>query len=407
MKVVTFFVFMRESSKPELVLGVRNLAGLEACYRYADAVYFSTDRLNLRAKAKEITLEALDYFVSEVKARGLKAYLAVNSAVSEDRLGDVSDVVSAAAKAGVNAVIAWDPAVILKARKAGLRVHISTQANVTNHEAAEFYRTQGAERIVLSRELSLEEIKKISQNTEVEIETFVHGAMCMAVSGRCHLSAYTLGKSGNCGECTQPCRWEWELHGENGIVAKSLGKYLLSAKDLCMIEHIPELIEAGINSFKVEGRLRDPGYLEIVSRCYREAIDACKEGNYTPEKVETWKCQLASVYNRGFSTGFYFGIPGLDGFSPEKDMNASENKRRAVGVIENYYPKQQAAAVRLLEGGITIGDKIIIEGSTTYLRQQVSSLKKQGKDLARAEKGDEVGLAVDGIVRKNDLIFIL
>lgn len=407
MKVVTFFVFMRESSKPELVMGVRNLAGLEACYRYADAVYFSTDRLNLRAKAKEITLEALDYFVSEVKARGLKAYLAVNSAVSEDRLGDVSDVVSAAAKAGVNAVIAWDPAVILKARKAGLRVHISTQANVTNHEAAEFYRTQGAERIVLSRELSLEEIKKISQNTEVEIETFVHGAMCMAVSGRCHLSAYTLGKSGNCGECTQPCRWEWELHGENGIVAKSLGKYLLSAKDLCMIEHIPELMEAGINSFKVEGRLRDPGYLEIVSRCYREAIDACKEGNYTPEKVETWKCQLASVYNRGFSTGFYFGIPGLDGFFPEKDMNASENKRRAVGVIENYYPKQQAAAVRLLEGGIAIGDKIIIEGSTTYLRQQVSSLKKQGKDLARAEKGDEVGLSVDGIVRKNDLIFIL
>ena len=227
MKVVTFFVFMHESSKPELVLGVRNLAGLEACYRYADAVYFSTDRLNLRAKAKEITLEALDYFVSEVKARGLKAYLAVNSAVSEDRLGDVSDVVSAAAKAEVNAVITWDPAVILKARKAGLRVHISTQANVTNHEAAEFYRTQGAERIVLSRELSLEEIKKISQNTEVEIETFVHGAMCMAVSGRCHLSAYTLGKSGNCGECTQPCRWEWELHGENGIVAKSLGKYLL------------------------------------------------------------------------------------------------------------------------------------------------------------------------------------
>jgi len=143
MKVVTFFVFMRESSKPELVLGVRNLAGLEACYRYADAVYFSTDRLNLRAKAKEITLEALDYFVSEVKARGLKAYLAVNSAVSEDRLGDVSDVVSAAAKAEVNAVIAWDPAVILKVRKAGLRVHISTQANVTNHEAAEFYRTQG------------------------------------------------------------------------------------------------------------------------------------------------------------------------------------------------------------------------------------------------------------------------
>jgi putative protease len=405
MKVVPFFVFMRKSSKPELVLGVRNLAGLEACSRYADAVYFSSDRLNLRAKAKEITLENMENFVSEVKARGLRAYLAVNSTVNEDRLGDVSEVVTAAAKAGVDAIIAWDPSVILGARKAGLQVHISTQANVTNHETAEFYRTMGAERIVLSRELSIEEIKKISKKTGVEIETFIHGAMCMAVSGRCHLSAYALGKSGNCGECTQPCRWEWELHGENGLVAESLGKYLLSAKDLCMIGHIPELIEAGIDSFKVEGRLRDPGYLEVVSRCYREAIDACKEGSYTPEKVEVWTNELSSVYNRGFSTGFYFGVPGLDSFSSEKGMNASVKKRQAVGVIENYYPNQQAASVRLLEKGIAIGDEIIIEGSTTYLRQWVSSLKKIGTDLERAEKGDEVGLAVDGIVRKNDRIF--
>jgi len=398
---------MRKSPKPELLLGIRNLAGLEACYRYADAVYFSTDRLSLRAKAKDITLEKLDYFVFEVKARGLKAYLAVNSTVNEDMLGDVSDIVSASAKAGVDAVIAWDPAVILKARKAGLRVHISTQANVTNHEAAEFYRILGAERIVLSRELYLDEISKIIRQTEVEIETFVHGAMCMAVSGRCHLSAHILGKSGNCGECTQPCRWKWQLHGENGIVAESLGKYLLSAKDICMIEHIPELFQAGIDSFKVEGRLRDPAYLEAVSRCYRAAIDACEEGNFPSEKVETWKHELASVYNRGFSTGFYFGTPGLDGFSPENDMNASEKKRRAAGVIENYYQKQHSAAVRLLEEGITIGDIIVIEGSKTYLRQQVSSMKKGGKDLLRAEKGDEVGLAVDGIVRKNDRVFII
>lgn len=398
---------MRKSPKPELVMGIRNLAGLEACYRYADAVYFSTDKLSLRAKAKDITLEKLDYIVSEVKARGLKAYLAVNSTVNEDRLGDISEIVTAATKAGVDAAIAWDPAVILKARKAGLRVHISTQSNVTNHESAEFYRTLGAERIVLSRELSLDEISKIIRQTEVEIETFVHGAMCMAVSGRCHLSAHILGKSGNCGECTQPCRWKWQLHGENGIVAESLGKYLLSAKDLCMIGHIPELFQAGINSFKVEGRLRDPAYLEVVSRCYREAIDACEAGAYTPQKVESWRHELASVYNRGFSTGFYFGAPNLDGFSPEKDMNASEKKRRAAGVIENYYPKQHAAAVRLLEEGIAIGDIIIIEGSKTYLRQQVSSIKKGGKKLLRAEKGDEVGLAVNGTVRKNDRVFII
>jgi U32 family peptidase len=398
---------MRKNSKPELILGIRNLSGLEACSKYADAVYFSTDRLSLRAKAKEITLETLGYFVYEVKARGLRAYLAVNSTVNEERLGDVSDVIIAASNAGIDAIITWDPAVILRARSAGLRIHISTQANVTNHETANFYRDIGAERIVLSRELSLEEIRKINSQTEIEIETFVHGAMCMAVSGRCHLSAYVLGKSGNCGECTQPCRWEWELHGENGLVAASLGKYLLSAKDLCMIGHIPELLEAGIAAFKVEGRLRDPGYLETVSRCYREAIDACGEGNYTAEKIEAWKRELVSVYNRGFSTGFYFGAPGFEGFSPEKNMNASEKQRRAVGIVENYYPKQQAAAIRLLEGGLAIGDEIIIEGSTTYLRQQVSSLKKKGEVLEKAEKGDTIGLAVGGQVRKNDQIFII
>lgn len=398
---------MHNRPGPELIMGIRNLAGLEACYKYASAVYFSTDRLSLRAKAKSITLEDLGEFVSEVKARGLKAYLAVNSTVNEDRLEEADEVIAAASKAGVDAVIAWDPAVILKARKAGLRIHISTQANVTNHEAAEFYRTLGAERIVLSRELSLDEIRKIKQQSEIEVETFVHGAMCMAVSGRCHLSAYVLGKSGNCGECTQPCRWEWELHGENGLIIESRGKYLLSAKDLCMIEHIPELLKVGIDSFKVEGRLRDPGYLEVVSRCYREAIDACKEGTYTREKVEAWKSELSSVYNRGFSTGFYFGVPGLEGFSPEKGMNASEKKRRAVGVIENYYPKQQAAAIKLLEEGLAVGDEILIEGSTTYLKQQVFSLMKKGISLQKAEKGDEVGLAVDSTVRKNDRIFII
>lgn len=407
MKVGAFPSLMHKNTEPELILGIRNLAGLEACSRYADAVYFSTDRLSLRAKAKEISLETLEDFVSEVRAKGLKAYLAVNSTVNEARLDEVDAVVAAALKAGVDAVIAWDPAVILRARKAGLRVHISTQANVTNHETAEFYRSLGAERIVFSRELSLEEIRQIRQQTEVEIEAFVHGAMCMAVSGRCHLSAYVLGKSGNCGECTQPCRWEWELHGENGLVTESRGKYLLSAKDLCMIGHVPELIEAGINAFKVEGRLRDPGYLEVVSRCYREAIDSWKEGSYTPEKVEAWRTELASVYNRGFSTGFYFGVPGLEGFSPEKGMNASEKKRRAAGVVENYYPRQQAAAIRLLEEGLAIGDEILIEGSTTYLKQQVRSLMKEGTRLQSAEKGDEVGLAVDGVVRKNDRIFII
>ncbi len=146
----------------------------------------------------------------------------------------------------------------------------------------------------------------------------------------------------------------------------------------------------------------------MVSRCYREAIDACKEGTYTREKVDSWLSELSSVYNRGFSTGFYFGIPGLEGFSPEKSMNASEKKRRAAGIVENYYPRQHAAAIKLLEEGLEIGNEILIEGSTTYLKQRVTSLIKNGMSLQKAEKGDEVGgLAVDGTVRRNDRIFII
>ena len=152
----------------------------------------------------------------------------------------------------------------------------------------------------------------------------------MAVSGRCHLTAYVLGKSGNCGECTQPCRWEWELRGENELVAKSLGKYLLSAKDLCLIEHIPELIAAGID-LRRKAAARPPLPFEVVSRCYRQAIEACKERNYTPEKAKAWKDELSSVYNRGFSKGFCFGTPGLESFSPEENMNVFEKKKKAVG----------------------------------------------------------------------------
>ncbi|MDD2439428.1 MAG: U32 family peptidase [Methanosarcinaceae archaeon] len=398
---------MQKKRKPELIMGIRNQAGLKACAPYADAVYFSTELLSLRARAKEISLKELGAFVAKVHAKGLLAYLTVNSTVNENKLNEASKIIEAAKKARVDAIIAWDPAVILRAKQAGLCVHISTQANVTNHESAEFYRQLGAKRIVLSRELSLAELKEIKKQSKIEIEAFVHGAMCMAISGRCHLSAYVLGKSGNCGECTQPCRWEWTLSGENGIVAESRGKYLLSAKDLCMIEYIPELIEAGIDSFKVEGRLRDPVYLETVARCYREAIEAFWEGNYSAEKAKSWKKELASVYNRGFSTGFYFGVPGLEGFAPSLDMKAAKQTKKAAGVVRNYYPKKQAAAIQLLERGLKLGDELIIEGSTTYLRQKVKSLMREGKKLEAVKKGEEAGLFVEAKVRKNDRIYII
>ncbi|WP_340818983.1 peptidase U32 family protein [Methanolobus sp. WCC4] len=390
---------------PELVMGVRNLAALKACREHADAAYFSLDRLSLRSRAQEITTDKLADFVEEIHNNGMNGYLAVNSVIYPDNLGELDEVLECAASANVDAVIAWDPATIMKAADKDLRIHISTQANVSNQVTAEFYRSLGASRVVLARELSLEQIKEIKEDTKIELEVFVHGAVCQAISGRCYLSAYLLGKSGNCGECSQPCRWEWSLHSDNGAIVDLEGKYLMSAKDLCMIEHIPELIEAGVDAFKVEGRLRNPGYTAAVSECYRNALDLFREGTYEKSKVIPLKEKMALEYNRGFSTGFYFGHPGPDSLAYDFDMNASTVKREAVGIVTNYYPKKRAAAVKLLEQGMELGDNIIIEGNTTYLEQEVSSIFHEGENVNSIERGNDIGLAVDDIVRKNDRIF--
>ena len=390
---------------PELIMGVKNPAALSVCKDYADAIYFSLDRFSLRARANDITLENLDEFVEHVHGYGLRANLAVNSVIYPDDIQSVKEVIEAASSAGVDAIIAWDPAVITRAVDSGLRVHISTQANVSNADTANFYKSIGASRVVLSRELTLEQIKNIRQNTDMELEVFVHGAMCQAISGRCYLSAYLLGKSGNCGECAQPCRWEWTLHADDGREVDLEGKYLLSARDLCMIEHVPELIDAGVDALKVEGRLRNPSYTATVSRCYREALDGCRGGSYTLERARELKEQMALEYNRGFSTGFYFGVPGPEGLAYEQNMNVSPVKRQAVGVVTNYFPKQNAAAVRLMEQGVAVGDNIVIEGYTTYLEQEVKSLIVDGETAKEAGRGQEVGLGVDGIVRENDRVY--
>lgn len=390
---------------PELVMGVRNLAALKACRENADAVYFSVDRLSLRSRAQEISTENLADFVEEIHNNGMNGYLAVNSVIYPDNLNELDEVLECAASANVDAIIAWDPATIIKAADKDLRVHISTQANVSNQVTAEFYRSLGASRVVLARELSLAQIKEISEDTEIELEVFVHGAMCQAISGRCYLSAYLLGKSGNCGECSQPCRWEWSLHSDNGAIVDIEGKYLMSAKDLCMIEHIPELVDAGVDAFKVEGRLRNPGYTATISECYRNALNLFKEGKYEKSKVTPLKERMALEYNRGFSTGFYFGYPGPDSLAYDFDMNASPVKREAVGVVTNYYPKKAAAAVKLLEQGLETGDTIIIEGNTTYLEQEVDSILHEGEKVDSIERGNEIGLAVDDVVRKNDRVF--
>ncbi|RNI12850.1 U32 family peptidase [Methanohalophilus sp. RSK] len=390
---------------PELAMGVKNRAALVACKDNADAVYFSLDRFSLRARARAISLEEFDDFVAFIHSYDIKAYLTLNSVIYPNDLDELDRIMDHVTSSDVDAVIAWDPSVIMRASDAGLNVHISTQANVSNQESVEFYKRLGASRVVLARELNLEQIKSIRKSTSMELEVFIHGAMCQAISGRCYLSAYLLGKSGNCGECSQPCRWDWSLVGEDGSTVDIEGHYLLSARDLCMIEHIPELVEAGIDSFKVEGRLRDTRYTSVVSSCYRRALDEYRNNKFDSRHVNIWMKQLSSVYNRGFSTGFYFGIPSREGFIVEKDMNASQTLKELVGEVVNYYKNQSAAYVKLTDSGLNVGDTILIEGENTHLEQHVSSIQVTGSNIKSAAKGMDLGLAVDGRVRPNDKVF--
>jgi putative protease len=315
--------------------------------------------------------------------------------------------------AGADAVIASDLGVLNIARDNNIKVHMSVQANISNTESLNLLKKWGVSRVILSRELTLEEIRKIKSKSPLEIEVFVHGAMCMAISGRCFLSSYLSGKDANCGECIQPCRENWKLVNENlkndlsndqnskkEIIINQQEELVnfLSPKDLCMIEHIPELIETVIDSFKIEGRARSADYVATVTRTYREAIDSFKDNRweFNPE----WKRDLKKVFNRGFDTGFYFKRP----YKTSK-YNESTHKKKDIGTVCNYYKNVKAAEIRLWDS-LQIGDEIIIEGRTTgSLIQRVESMQILGKNIKKADKGQNVAVLVEDKVRANDVVY--
>ncbi len=413
--------------KPELLLPLKSMSSLAAALPYADAVYFGAKVFSMRARAGNFTNSQIKKAVDVCHKNKIKAYLAVNAVIYPQDEKKLEKLMDAAKKAKIDAVICWDAAVIEAAKKRKIPIHISTQANVSNAKTAEMYRKLGATRIVLARECSLKDIKKIKEQTKaeimksqdsdfklskprasehgLEIEVFIHGAMCISISGRCYLSSYLYGKSANCGDCIQPCRQKWTLTNKDKKELVCDGKYLLSAKDLCMIEHIPELIEAGIDAFKVEGRLRDARYTETVGRCYREAIDSFFNKTFTKEKVMKWKKELAEVYNRGFSTGFYFKKPG--DFTYDVSDSQATSKKVYVGIITNYFPKISVASIKMLSGTLARGDQIIIEGKTTYLTQKIESIETNGTIKEKISKGDVSGIKVNEIVRKNDQVYVV
>jgi len=393
--------------KPEIMSPIRDFASLAACKNYADAVYFGiSDSLSMRAHSG-IKIGYMAKFIKKCHSFKIKAYLTINSAIYNNDLTRAEKLIKKAKASKIDAIIIWDLSLIEIAKKYRLPFFISTQANICNFKTAQFYQKLGAKRIVLAREMSLKQIKELRKKVKIEIETFVHGAMCLAISGRCILSSYLYDTSANCGACAQPCRKEWILQDSEGNKLVNQGQYFMSAKDLCMIKYVPELIKAGIDSFKIEGRRRDPRYIEVTSRCYKEAVDSYFDKTFSLEKVKKWQSELNTVYNRGYSTGFYFSKPDKSGISYEKADNASIVKKVLIGYVTNYYANINVAEIDLKHHSLKIGDKILVEGKTSFFEQKISSLENNHHKIQKAKKGEIVAVKMDKRVRKNDKIFIL
>ena len=406
--------------KPELLAPAQDWTSLRNITGLADAVYFGVKEYNMRAKAKNFERGELKEIVNfcHHQKPPLKAYLATNILIYDSELQDLEKLVLEAKKAGIDAIIAHDLAVIKFAKREKLRFHVSTQANVSNIESAKFFENIGAERIILARELSLKQIKLIKHHlTKTQIECFVHGSMCTSISGRCYLSATICDSeefSANRGNCVQPCRREWRVIDDANNEFIYDGQMFLNAKDLCMIEYIPELIEANINVFKIEGRMKDPLYIETVTKCYREAIDSYFENTFSKEKVRDWLERLAKVYNRGFHTGFYFHRPTIEDVELESRGNISPYKKHYLGKILSFNENSMTANVliEIKEFNLELGNEIIIVGDNTYHHQKIKHMVFKGEKIKniykkRFDSPFKVNMRLSKKVRKDDKIYIM
>ncbi|MCR4336138.1 MAG: U32 family peptidase [archaeon] len=399
--------------KPELLVGVGSFScAIAAVKNGADAVYFGVKGFNMRdlgTNFKTPELKKLMIYLHENKVKG---YLALNTVVFEEEMKAMEKVLSAAKKAKVDAVICSDLGVLSIAKKLKLEPHISTQASIGNSIALQQYKDLGAKRIVLARELSLNQIKKITANAKkigVEIEIFVHGAMCIAVSGRCFMSHELFGKSANKGECLQVCRRAYFLDGHAPDFEKKeleiRGSTILSPKDMKTIEFLDKIIASGVASLKIEGRTKPSDYVSVTTKCYREAIDSVANKTFSKKKIELWNEELSKSYNRGFSTGFFLRKP--DGNDLTDKQGSKQTQRKImIGIVKKYYVNVGVAEVKLIEN-ISIGRKIVFEGATTFLEQELTSMQINHKEIKEAKKDRLVGIKVSERVRENDKVFVL
>ncbi|MFX0029704.1 MAG: peptidase U32 family protein [Candidatus Hermodarchaeota archaeon] len=407
-------------NRPELLVPIQDWNSLKAVTGLADAIYFGVKQYNMRQKARNFERDDIDKVVHFCHNQNppIHAYLTTNILIYDTELEDLEKLILRATNSEIDAIIAHDLAVIRLAKRNNIKFHISTQANISNIESAKFYEELGAERIILARELSLQQIKLIKHFlNRTKIECFVHGSMCTSISGRCYFSATICDSeefSANRGNCVQPCRREWRVIDDESNEFIYDGQMFLNAKDLCMIEYIPELINANIDAFKIEGRMKDPLYIKTVAQCYKEALDSFYDDTYTKEKVNNWLEKLSKVFNRGFHTGFYFNRPTLEDIELEKRGNISPYRKYYIGKIISYDDKSKSANVLLenLEIPLKLGDEIIITGPTTSMIETIRKMIYKGekvKSITRKKYSDPVrfNLRLNNKVKPNDKIYIL
>ena len=382
----------------------------------ANSVYFGVGELNMRSRsASNFTIEDLRNIVSIAKEHKLRTYLTLNTIIYNDELDYMKKVVDAAKESGLSAIIASDLSVISYARSKGVEIHLSTQCNITNIEAVKFF-SQYADVIVTARELSLDKVKQITQFIEqnnikgpsgrlVEIECFVHGALCMAVSGKCYISLDNANKSANRGACLQYCRRPYkvtDLDGGTELVIDN--KYIMSPKDLKTIDFLDKVLDSGVRVLKIEGRGRSAEYVKTVTRVYKEAVKAYFDGNFTQENKDKWNAELKTVYNRGFWDGYYLGQ--TIGQWTERYGSQATKVKEFIGTVTNYFKNIGVTEVRLETGELSIGDKIIIMGITTGVYEDtIKEIRVDLKKVEKSVKGDTFSIPTTEIIRRGDKLY--
>ncbi len=403
----------------EIMAPVGSRESLQAALQAgADSIYFGIEKLNMRAhSASTFTIDDLREIAATCGERGVKTYLTVNTIIYDDDIELMHQIIDAAKEAGISAVIASDVAVMTYCQEVGQEVHLSTQLNISNIEALKFY-SQFADVVVLARELNMEQVAKIHEQAEqmnicgpsgkkIRIEMFCHGALCMAISGKCYLSLDNASRSANRGECMQLCRRSYIVTDkETGTELEIDNKYIMSPKDLKTVRFIDRMMKAGVRVFKIEGRARGPEYVYTVVKCYKEAIQSVLDGTFTEEKKDEWDERLATVFNRGFWDGYYQG-QRLGEWNKNYGSNATERKVY-VGKGVKYFSKLGVAEFTCEACEFSVGDKMLITGPTTgVMYVTVEEIHDDTHAVETAQKGTRVSFRVPDKVRPSDKLFKL